>query len=193
MNKKQKVFTGKTSKDGSQQASSSTSSRQIKKSSEYGKQLREKQRVKHMYGMRERQFRKFFVLAKKSKTMTGPALLVALERRLDNVVFRLKLSSTRLQARQLIVHGHIEVNGEKVYSPSFLIKAYDVISVAQKSVNRNGLVNDVIKKQLASGIKVPDWLELDQSKYVGRVLRLPLRIDIQASIQENFIVELYSK
>jgi small subunit ribosomal protein S4 len=166
---------------------------QVKKSSEYGKQLAEKQYVKKMYGMREKQFRNFFKLAKKSKDATGSALLTLLERRLDNVVHRLKFAATRKQARQMVVHGHISLNGKRVFSPSILIKIGDTVSIREVSISKEGLVNTIISKQLATGIKVPEWIELDKNKYEGKILRLPVRTDIQAAISENFIVELYSK
>jgi small subunit ribosomal protein S4 len=168
-------------------------SRQIKKLSEYGKQLYEKQRVKRMYGMREKQFKNFFKLAKKNKDATGSALLVLLERRLDNIVFRMKFATTRKQARQMVVHGHFLVNGKKVYSPSCLIKANDAITLCEASKVQEGFMKQVIEKGFAASIKVPEWIEFDKNTIVGKVLRLPVREDIQASINESFIVELYSK
>ncbi len=166
---------------------------QLKKLSEYGKQLQEKQRVKNMYGMRERQFRNFFKIAKKSKDATGSALLVLLERRLDNVVYRLKIASTTSQARQLVVHGHLLVNGKKAYSPSLLIESGDVITLSSTSVKQEAFMKTTVEKNLAAGIKLPSWLEFDRTSLTGKVLRLPVRDDLQATINENFIVELYSK
>lgn len=164
-----------------------------RKLSEYGKQLEEKQKVKEIYGMRERQFRKFFQAATRSKLATGDALLSSLERRLDNVVYRLKLAVTRSQARQNIVHGHILVNGSKVYSPSFLVSVSDEISISANVEKSPVFVEQVIDKRMNSSVKVPDWLELDKKSRKGHVLRLPVRADIQTPIEEHLIVELYSK
>ena len=164
-----------------------------RKVTEYGRQLQEKQKVKEMYGMRERQFKRFFNIASKSQEATGELLLTLLERRLDNVVYRLKLSSTRAQARQLVVHGHVLVNGKKVYSPSLLIAVSDEVKLDQRSVEKAGLLSQVVDKRLNTGIKVPEWLEGDKKLRGGRVLRLPLRVDIQTPIEESLIVELYSK
>jgi small subunit ribosomal protein S4 len=194
INKKQKVSPQKGSfnnKEGLKKDSSTVS--QVRKSSEYGRQLAEKQRVKEMYGMREAQFKVFFSRAKKSKSDTGSSLLVLLERRLDNVLFRLKFTKTRLQARKIVVHGHVCLNGKKVFSPSIVVDVQDVITIVPKSLEKKGLTEEIFNKQFATGTKVPEWLELDKSKYEGKILRLPVRSDIQASINENFIVELYSK
>lgn len=164
-----------------------------RKLTEYGRQLQEKQKVKEMYGLRERQFERFYEQAIKSKEATGEALLSMLERRLDNVVYRLKLASTRPQARQIIVHGHIFVNGARVYSPSFLVAISDEIGFAPQVSAKETFVAQVVDKRLNSGIKVPDWLELDKKARQGKVLRMPVRSDIQAPIEEHHIVELYSK
>lgn len=165
-----------------------------RKLSEYGKQLHEKQKVKEMYGMRERQFHNFFAKALKSREgATGENLLKMLESRLDNTVYRLKFASTRAQARQIIVHGHILVNGKKAYSPSFLVNVGDTISLAENVLAKKVFVEEVIDKRLKMGIKVPEWLELDKQQRLGKVLRLPVRSDIQVPIEEHLIVELYSK
>ena len=165
-----------------------------RKLSEYGKQLCEKQKVKEMYGMRERQFRIFFARALKSREgATGENLLSMLEARLDNAVYRLKFSSTRAQARQIIVHGHILLNGKKVYSPSCRVNVGDQISLAANVLAKKVFVEEVIDKRLKMGIKVPEWLELDKNERLGKVLRLPVRSDIQVPIEEHLIVELYSK
>ena len=177
-------------------ASTERSERPVKrqrKLSEYGRQLQEKQKVKEMYGMRERQFRRFFAEATRTQAATGDSLLSSLERRLDNAVYRLKLSATRPQARQIIVHGHILVNGKKVYSPSFLVAVSDEISLASNVEQKAGFLESVIDKRLQSGVKVPEWLELDKKGRKGRVLRLPVRADIQTPIEDHLIVELYSK
>jgi small subunit ribosomal protein S4 len=164
-----------------------------KKLSEYGRQLDEKQKVKEMYGMRERQFRRFFGIAVKSEEATGDKLLSLLERRLDNVVYRLKLASTRRQARQIIVHGHVLVNDKKVYSPSYLVNLDDVISLAPNVAEKKTFLDQVVEKRLKIGIKVPEWLELDKKERKGRIIRYPVRADIQVPIEEYLIVELYSK
>lgn len=174
--------------------SSETAVRKGRKTTEYGKQLDEKQKVKQMYGMRERQFRKFYAIASSSKEAPGQLLLSMLERRLDNVVYRLKLVTTRAQARQIVVHGHVLVNGKKVYSPSYLTQINDVISLSPVLTEKHSVfIETVVDKRLASGIKVPEWLELDKKARSGNVLRLPIRSDIQAPIEEYLIVELYSK
>lgn len=167
--------------------------RQAPKTSEYGMQLREKQKVRNMYGMRERQFKKFFTKASRAKEAPGELLLSMLERRLDNVVYRLKLAVTRRQSRQIITHGHVLVNGKKVYSPSYMISVDEVVSLAPNVVDKEVFLENVVDKRLNIGIKVPEWLELDKNARVGKVLRLPVRSDIQTPIEEYLIVELYSK
>ena len=165
----------------------------LKKNSEYGKQLQEKQKVKMMYGMRERQFRRFFDLASSTKGVTGEILLSILERRLDNVVYRLKMSSTRSQSRQVVSHGNIYVNGNKVSSPSYLVKEGDVITFSQRALNNKGFVSSVVDRRMNMGIRVPEWLELQKKERKGLVLRNPLRSDFVVPIEEHLIVELYSK
>ncbi|EKD48531.1 MAG: 30S ribosomal protein S4 [uncultured bacterium] len=176
-----------------QQKNDAPKGKRPKKMSEYGRQLEEKQKVKQMYGMRERQFRRFFANAVDAQGAPGDNLLSLLERRLDNVFYRLKLATTRTQARQVIVHGHVRVNGSKVSSPSFLVSVGDVITVVPSVLEQKGFMDQVIDKRLNLGIKVPEWLELDKKAYTGRVLRLPVRTDIQAPIEDHLIVELYSK
>ena len=156
----------------------------------YGIQLREKQKVKRMYGVFEKQFRNYFSKAARSKDVTGTALLQMLERRLDNVVYRLGFASSRSMARQLVAHGHIQVNGRKVTVPSFLVRPEGEVVLREKSRN-----NDQIKICLdtAKGRGVPPWLELDADKFKGTVKQLPAREDINMPIQEQLIVELYSK
>ena len=165
-----------------------------KKLSEYGKQLYEKQKVKKMYGVREKQFRRFFKLAVRSRDGgPGENLLSLLERRLDNTVYRLKMATSRTQARQIVVHGHILVNGKKVTSPSYRVSVDDIVSLANKVMNKKVFLENVVDKRLKMGIKVPEWLELDKKDRKGRVLRYPVRSDIQVPIEEHLIVELYSK
>jgi small subunit ribosomal protein S4 len=168
--------------------------KRVRKLSEYGKQLVEKQKVKHMYGMREKQFKRFFIMATQNREgKPGEVLLSLLERRLDNVVYRLKMSVSREQARQVIVHGHVVVNGSKVSSPSYLVSVGDVISLMPNVFEKQGFLDQVIDKRLNIGIKVPDWLELNKKERRGNVLRDPVRSDIQVPIEEHLIVELYSK
>lgn len=187
----------KRSQNGNERSSKSTTGdrpkKNTKKLSGYGQQLKEKQKVKEMYGMRERQFRRFFKLATKSNQATGEELLSLLERRLDNVLFRLKLATSRAQARQIIVHGHILVNGHKVYSPSYLVVINEEISLAPNVSAKTAFMGQVIDKRFNTGIKVPEWIEIDKKSHKGRILRLPVRSDIQVPIEEHFIVELYSK
>lgn len=165
-----------------------------KKKSEYGRQLQEKQKVKHMYGMLEKQFVRFFSIAiKQREGATGENLLSLLERRLDNVVFRLKMAKTRAQARQMVVHGHVQVNNKTVGIPSYLVAIDDVISLHPSLQSNKEYIEHVVERRMKMGIKVPDWLELDKKHYVGYVLRNPVRSDIQVPIEEHLIVELYSK
>jgi len=181
-------------KKSSQNSGEASSKRApMKKMSEYGTQLHEKQKVKEMYGMREKQFRRFYKNASVQEGSAGENLLTLLERRLDNVVYRLKFAVSRAQARQMIVHEHFYVNGKKVHSPSMLLKKDDVVTLAPISLAKEQFIKQVVEKRLNMGIKVPDWLELNSAEYKGIVLRSPVRSDIQAPIQESLIVELYSK
>jgi small subunit ribosomal protein S4 len=156
----------------------------------YGIQLREKQKVKRMYGVLERQFRNYFAKASQTKGITGGNLLQMLERRLDNVVYRLGFASSRAMARQLISHGHIMVDGRKVSIASSLVKPGSVVALRDKSRK-----NDQIKICLdtAKGRGVPSWLELDADQFQGTIKQLPSRDEITMPIQEQLIVELYSK
>jgi small subunit ribosomal protein S4 len=156
----------------------------------YGVQLREKQKVKRMYGVLERQFRNYFADAARKKGITGSNLLQMLECRLDNVVYRLGFAFSRSAARQLVAHGHILVNGHRVDIPSSLVKAGAVISLKEDSRK-----NELIKMCLdtAKGRGVPGWLDLDADRFQGTVKQLPNREDIALPIQEQLIVELYSK
>jgi len=167
--------------------------KRARKLSEYGKQLHEKQKVKEMYGMREKQFRRFFKIATQKKGATGETLLSLLERRLDNVIYRLKLATTRTQARQITVHGHVFVNGKKVRSPSYLVSLNDIITMAPLALKKTIFVEQVVDKRLNTAARVPEWLELNKPERRGNVLRYPIRSDIQAPIEEHLIVELYSK
>jgi len=156
----------------------------------YGLQLREKQKVKRIYGILEKQFRLYFRSAERSKGITGESLLRQLELRLDNVVYSLGFASSRPQARQLVRHGHIEVNGRKLNIPSYQVRKGDAIQVREKSRK-----NDQIRLSIetASGRGIPNWLDLNAEAFSGAVRELPTREDIRLPIQEQLIVELYSK
>lgn len=157
--------------------------------SEYGMQLREKQKLRYMYGMTERQFRNLFKRAGKIKEGThGTNFMILLERRLDNMVYRLGLATTRRQARQLVNHGHITVDGKRVDIPSFEVKVGQVISVRDKSKNL-----DVIKNAVEAVIARPSYVEFDADKLEGKLVRLPEREDMNADIDEALIVEFYNK
>ncbi len=169
-------------------------SRPQRKLSEYGKQLQEKQKIKQMYGVREKQFKRLFDLA--SRQLDGSAgtnLLIILERRLDNTLYRLKMATTRAQARQVVGHGHVLVNGKKVKIPSYLISVNDVITLKDSVLAKEKFLETVVDKRLNVSIKVPEWLELNKDARKGVVLREPLRTDIQTPIEEHLVVELYSK
>jgi small subunit ribosomal protein S4 len=161
-----------------------------KKTSEYGLQLRAKQTAKRYYGVLESQFLKYYEMATKKEGKTGDELLILLERRLDNVVFRLGWASSRAEARQLVVHGHFTVNGSRVDIPSFLVKPGEVISIQDKSRK-----SDKIKAVLEANASrpVPKWLDVNRETLEGKVLALPTREEIDLAVDETLIVELYSK
>lgn len=161
-----------------------------KKMSEYGIQLREKQKVKRYYGVLESQFRKYFEMANKKKGVTGENLLQILESRLDNVVYRLGFASSRPEARQLVNHGHFEVNGKRVDIPSYLIKVDDVVALCEKS--RSSEKFKAVMEATASKT-VPGWLDLNRDTMEAKVCALSAREDIDLPIEEHLIVELYSK
>lgn len=158
--------------------------------SEYGEQLREKQKAKFIYGVLEKQFRGYFKRAKSMEGQTGENLMTILETRLDNVVFRLGFARTRKEARQMVTHGHICVNGRRVDIPSFRVRPGELVSVAPKAKELL-----VVKSALVSNerVQVPAWLEIDIEKLQGSVLSLPTRDQIDLDINEQLIVELYSK
>ena len=160
------------------------------KLSEYGTQLREKQKTKAYYGVGEKQFRKYFEMASNKKGITGDNLLQILESRLDNVVYRLGFGVSRPQARQLVTHGNIEVNGKKVDIASYLVKPGDVVAI--REIRRD---NPVVKENMeANSVRpLPEWLEVDREKMSGKVIRLANREDIDLPVEEHLIVELYSK
>lgn len=161
-----------------------------RKLSEYGIQLREKQKARRIYGVMEKQFRRYFEEAARKKGVTGEALLQMLETRLDNVIYRLGFAGSRAEARQLVRHGHFSINGRKVDIPSYQVKKGDVVAV------RDGSRDLARLKELAEaagGRAAPDWLEVDRENMRGKVLRVPRREDIDVPIEEHLIVELYSR
>ena len=162
----------------------------MRKVSDYAIQLREKQKVRRIYGMLEGQFRKYFEIAERIKGVTGENLLMLLESRLDNVIYRLGYANSRNQGRQLVRPNHIEVNGRKVNIPSFRVSVNDVITLKEKS-RKVGAINESLEAVVRRG--VPSWLELDKDNYKGTVKALPVRQEITMPIQEQLIVELYSK
>jgi len=162
----------------------------FRKQSDFAIQLREKQKVKSMYGMLEGQFRQYFKKADLQKGVTGENLLIMLERRLDNAVFRMGYASSRNQARQLVRHKHVLVNGRKVNIPSYQVSVGDVVTIAEKS-RANALINESLEAVERRG--VPSWIELDKKAYSSTVKALPNREELTMPIQEQLIVELYSK
>lgn len=158
------------------------------KISDYGLQLREKQKAKRFYGLQETQFRNLFDKAARKQGITGENLLILLETRLDNVVFRLGFASSRKEARQLVNHGHFQVNGKKVNIPSYTVKPGDVIKVKEKSTN-----SPKFKEVKEMSITVPAWVSVDVEKLEGKVLSVPTRAEIDTPVAEHLIVELYSK
>lgn len=160
------------------------------KLSDYGLQLREKQKVKRIYGVLEKQFRGYFEKAERQKGVTGTNLLVFLERRLDNIVYRLGFANSRAQARQLVRHNQVQVNGRKVNLPSYLVKMGDTVQVTEKG-RKLPLIQDALEAVARRG--TPSWLELNKEEAHGRVSMFPTREDVTMPIQEHLIVELYSK
>ena len=160
------------------------------KFSEFGLRLREKQKVKRMYGIREKQFRGYFEKASRIKGVTGAILISMLERRLDNVVYRFCFGSSRNDARQLVGHAHVMVNGQVVNIPSYQVKEGDKIEIREKS-KKLQRINQALEFSSRRG--VPDWLELDEENYKGTVLRVPARDDVTFPIEEQLIVEFYSR
>lgn len=161
-----------------------------KKVSEYGIQLREKQKARRIYGILEKQFHNYFVKAERQKGITGENLLRILESRLDNVVFRLGLANSRVEARQLVRHGHFMVNGRKVNIPSYLVRVGEEIAVRENSRKSPKFAE---LAELAANKTVPAWLELDKENLSAKVIALPVREDIDVPIQEHLIIELYSR
>jgi small subunit ribosomal protein S4 len=161
-----------------------------RKLSDYGLQLREKQKVRKTYGLVERQFRRYFHEAERSKGITGEMLLQLLESRLDNVAYRMGFTSNRRKARQLISHGHFRVNGKKVNIPSYIVKGGDLVEVKETSRDIPEIIDSLSKVEHRG---IPAWVEVDSANFKGKVLHVPSRDEIQLPIQEKLIVELYSK
>ena len=161
-----------------------------KKLSEYGTQLREKQKTKSFYGVGEKQFRKYFEMAENKKGITGEQLLQILESRIDNVVYRAGFGASRAQARQLVNHGHFEVNGKKVDIASYLVKPGDVIAVRENKKDNKTIKENVEANHLKP---VPDWIEKDDEKLQAKIVRLATREEVDIPVEEHLIVELYSK
>jgi small subunit ribosomal protein S4 len=164
-------------------------SRRVKETN-YGQQLREKQKARRIYGVLERQFRHMFSKATESKGVTGEVLLQMLERRLDNIVYRFGFALSHSQARQLVRHGHFTVNGRKVDIPSFQVKAGDVVAVRERSRKIPVIMTSLEQRK---GSWVPEWLQLTTESMSGRMLNIPTRSSIQVPVKEQLIVELYSK
>ncbi len=175
---------------GYDKKSNRTNARAGKKVSEYGLQLREKQKAKFIYGVLEKPFRNYYEKAERMRGMTGENLMVMLERRLDNVVFRMGFARTRKEARQIVGHKHVLVNGKQVNIPSYLIKAGDVIEIREKSKSLQRY-KDI--SETTAGRLVPEWMEVDLEAFKGTVKNLPTREMIDVPVNEMLIVELYSK
>ena len=175
---------------GYDKKSNRTSARAGKKVSEYGLQLREKQKAKFIYGVLEKPFRNYYQKAQKKPGMTGENLMIILETRLDNVIFRMGFARTRKEARQIVDHKFVTVNGKQVNIPSYLVKAGDVIEIKEKNKNIQRM-KDIV--EVTGGRLVPDWLEVDAEKLQGTVKELPSREQIDVPVDEMLIVELYSK
>ena len=161
-----------------------------RKESDYSLQLRAKQKARRIYGIYERQFRRYFREAQRQKGLTGANLLILLESRLDNVVYRLRFSSSRAQARQLVRHGHFDVNGRKTNIPSYLVKPGNIIAV--REISRGNMYFKEVS-QILDDDRIPAWLSLDPTNLTGKVVDLPSRDDIDVSLNEQLIVEYYSR
>lgn len=189
--KGERCFTDKCAVERRKFAPGQHGQRRGSKTLGYGLQLREKQKVKRLYGLLENQFHNYFVRAERSKGVTGDNLLIGLERRLDNIVYRLGFATSRNQARQIVRHGHVLVNNKKVNIPSYATRAGDEISIRDKS-RKNPLIQYSVESVSGRG-GVPQWLEVNRETCTGKVLALPRRDELDPNIQEKLIVELYSK
>ena len=175
---------------GYSKKSKKSSKKNHKKVSEYGLQLKEKQKTKFVYGVLEKQFRKYFEMASNKKGITGTNLLQILESRLDNVVFRLGFAATRPQARQLVTHGNFAVNGKKVDIASYLVKPGDVVSVLENKKD-NPIIKESVEK--TAGLAITEWLDIDVKNVSAKVVRVVNREEIDIPVEEHLIVELYSR
>ena len=164
--------------------------RRRRKLSDYGLQLREKQRAKQMYGILERQFRKYFHIADRMKGVTGDNLILLLERRLDNMIYRMGFARSRNQARQLVRHGHFAINGKRTNIPSYLIRQGDTVSIIERSQKVTSIVESM---EAVERRGVPEWLMLEKDRHQAKVMAYPTREQLSIPIQEQLIVELYSK
>ena len=160
------------------------------KISDYGVQMREKQKLKRMFGLLEKQFKNYFEKADKQKGITGTNLLLMLERRLDNTVFRMGFSNSRAEGRQLVMHGHFTVNGKKVNIPSYLVNAGDEVKIRERSKNISRILESM---ETVARRGIPQWLELEKEAFKGTVKRIPSRDELTMPVQEQLVVELYSK
>jgi small subunit ribosomal protein S4 len=161
-----------------------------RKRSDYGEQLREKQKVKRIYGIAEKQFRGYYYKALRAKGVSGHTLIQLLERRLDNVVYRMGFASDHAEARQLVRHGHFTVNGKKVNIPSYLVRARDIVQVRESS-QKMARINEALAAVDRRG--VPQWIQMDKDNFRGAIAQLPSREDVTLPIREQLIIELYSK
>ena len=175
---------------GIDKSSNRTFNQRRKKQSEYGMQLNEKQKVRFIYGVLEKQFAKYYVMATKMNGVTGECLLQILESRLDNVIYRMGLANTRREARQIVNHGHITVNGQKVDIPSYLVKPGEVISLRESSRNADRM-KDIVERN--SNRLVPKWIDMNKDTLEGKIIALADREDIDFPVEEHLIVEYYSK
>ena len=175
---------------GIDKSSNRTFNQRRKKQSEYGMQLNEKQKVRFIYGVLEKQFAKYYVMATKMNGVTGECLLQILESRLDNVIYRMGLANTRREARQIVNHGHVTVNGKRVDIPSYLVKPGEVISLRESSRNADRM-KDIVERN--SNRLVPKWIDMNKDTLEGKIIALADREDIDFPVEEHLIVEYYSK
>ncbi len=189
--KGRRCLTDKCSIERRNQPPGAISRRRAFKKSNYKVQLREKQKVKRFYGVGEKQFRLFFEKASKSKGVTGDNLLRDLELRFDNVIYRMNFTASRVQARQMIKHGHFTINGKKVSVPSYRVKQDDEITLKEKSLKNEKITEAV--KSCKGLVEVPEWLIVDDEKFKGKVNSIPTRENVSVDVEEHLIVELYSK
>lgn len=175
---------------GIDKSSNRTFNQRRKKQSEYGMQLNEKQKVRFIYGVLEKQFAKYYVMATKMNGVTGECLLQILESRLDNVIYRMGLANTRREARQIVNHGHVTINGKRVDIPSYLVKPGEVISLRESSKNADRM-KDIVERN--SNRLVPKWIDMNKDTLEGKIIALADREDIDFPVEEHLIVEYYSK